>query len=91
MRRYFILTFVLLLVVVVQVMPPTDILDGDGGFSYAILTKAHFHPLGSSQVSPLSLPNAHSATAEPASVAGISGNEALAGATPPKLARVLRC
>ena len=90
MRRYFILAFVLLLVVL-QAIPPTDIQDGDGGFSYAILTKAHFHPLGSSQVSPLSLPNAHSATAEPASVAGISGNEALPGATPQKLARVLRC
>jgi len=91
MRRYIILTFVLLLVVVVQVIPPTDILDGDGGFSYAILTKAHFRPLRSSQVSPLPRPNAHSTTAEAASVAGISGDEALPGATPVKLARVLRC
>ena len=91
MRRYLILTCVLLLIVVVLVILPTDILDGDGGFSYAILTQAHFHPLSSSQVSPLSQPNAHSSMAEAASVAGLSGDEALPGATPPRLARVLRC
>lgn len=44
MRRYLILTFTLLLVVVIQVVPQVDLTDGDGGFSYAILCKPHFHP-----------------------------------------------
>lgn len=91
MRRYFILTFALLLVVVVQVMPQTDILDGDGGFSYAILTKAHLHPVSSSRVSPLPQPNTLGTKAEAPRVAAMSGDEALPETTPPKLARVLRC
>ncbi len=47
MRRYLILTFALVLIVVVQVVPQADLMDGDGGFSYAIVSRIHFHPSSS--------------------------------------------
>ncbi len=54
MKRFLVLAFALLFLAAIQVVPQTDLMDADGGFSYAILSKNYSHP--PSSTSPANLP-----------------------------------
>ena len=91
MRRYLILTFALLLIVVIQVVPQMDLSDGDGGFTYAIVTRPHFHTPNSSQ-SMRALPLKLSlATTPPKNFTRAIQATGGLPAAPAALARVMRC
>jgi hypothetical protein len=45
MKKFLVLAFALVFVAAIHVVPQLDLADGDGGFSYAVLAKYHFHPL----------------------------------------------
>lgn len=91
MRRYLILTFALLLIVVIQVVPQMDLSDGDGGFTYAIVTRPHVHALNSTQ-STRALPlDLSLATTPPKTFTRAMPATGELPAAPATLARVMRC
>lgn len=91
MRRYLILTFALLLIVVIQVVPQMDLSDGDGGFTYAIVTRAHVHALNSTQsMRALPLDLSFAPTTPKTFARAILATGGLPAA-PATLSRVMRC
>lgn len=90
MKRFLVLAFALLFVAATQVAPQADLMDGDAGFSYAILSNSHFHPPLSTRLAHLT-GRSFTSCGEPA-IQGLCGPEtqtAFIRSSP--LATVLRC
>ena len=89
MRKLLVLAFALLLITVIHVVPTTDLSDGDGGFSYAILAKNHFHPPANSNGA--TLPSQRAVTPTVRQRPSFLPNEGTVHCRPLDLATVLRC
>jgi hypothetical protein len=90
MKRFLVLAFALLFVTAIQVVPQVDLTDGDAGFSYAILSKSHFHPPSSTNLANLSAQRFRAS--DQAATRGYAGPDmgtTRGGSSP--MATVLRC
>jgi hypothetical protein len=92
MRRYLILSFALLLLIfAVQVVPATDLADGDSGVNYAILTGTAFHPPSTTKPLTFAAPQHFEAAKQPANFYWFSRDAQTESASATHLVSVMRC